>query len=201
MLKSFNQFINESALSSSTANAKSLIDILNKYVGKKEEGNNAGEMVKGFLRSVGLGVGNPWCMAFVYAIFDELCKSKGATNPLYKTASVLNFWNESKRRYPDGCIDVKKAITDSSLVKPGQIFIKSRSGGGHTGIVLKVEDNSFISIDGNSSDKVKLNRYQIANMLGFVDHFKNPTVSDEIAKLASSMISTHAPTLGGGKEV
>ena len=201
MLKSFNQFINESALSTSSADAKSLIDILNKYVGKREEGNNAGEMVKGFLKSVGLGVGNPWCMAFVYSIFDELCKSKGATNPLYKTASVLTFWNESKRRYPDGCIDVKKAIVDPSLVKPGQIFIKSRSGGGHTGIVLKVDGNSFISIDGNSSDQVKLNKYQIANMLGFVDHLKNPTVSDEIAKFATDMIAKNAPTLGGGKEV
>lgn len=73
MLKSFNEFINESALSSSAVDAKSLIDILNKYMGKREEGNNAGEMVKGFLKSVGLGVGNPWCMAFVYSIFDESC--------------------------------------------------------------------------------------------------------------------------------
>jgi hypothetical protein len=201
MLKSFNEFINESVISTGPDDAGKLVGILNKYVGKKEEGNNAGEMVKGFLKSVGLGTGNPWCMAFVYGIFDEFCKSKGIANPLYKTGAVLTFWNESKRKYPDGCIEAAKAVKEPGLVKPGQIFIKSRSGGGHTGIVLKVDGDSFVSIDGNSSDSVKLNRYKIANMIGFVDHFKNDSMSSSLASLANSIISANAPTLGGGKEV
>jgi hypothetical protein len=201
MLKSFTEFINETTIAAGPADAGNLVGILKKYVGKREEGNNAGEMVKGFLKSVGLGAGNPWCMAFVYAIFEEFCKSKGLVTPLYKTGAVLNFWNESKKKSPDSCIDAKSALADPSLVKPGQIFIKSRTGGGHTGIVIKVEGDSFVSIDGNSSDQVKLNRYKIANMLGFVDHFKNPELSNGIASLASSMTSTSAPTLGGGKEV
>ena len=198
MLKSFSEFINESTISASSEDAKKLMDILNQYVGKREEGNNAGEMVKSFLKSVGLGTGNPWCMAFVYAIFDEFCKGKGTTNPLFKTGSVLYFWSKVPT---ENQIKVADAIKDTSLVKPGQVFIKSRKGGGHTGIVLKVEGDSFISIDGNSSDQVKLNRYKIANMLGFADFFKNPMVSSQISSLASSMISKHAPTLGGGKEV
>ncbi|CAB4174754.1 TIGR02594, TIGR02594 family protein [uncultured Caudovirales phage] len=201
MLKSFSEFIGEATISATTSDAKSLVDILKKYIGKKEEGNNAGTMVKGFLKSVGLGVGNPWCMAFVYAIFKELCDSKGIKSPLHQTASVLNFWYESMKKSPDSCIKVKDAIADPTLVKPGQIFIKSRLGGGHTGIVIKVEGDSFVSIDGNSSDQVKLNRYKIANMLGFVDHFKNPQISNSIASLASSMTSSSTPTLGGGKEV
>lgn len=201
MLKSFSEFINESTIATGPEDAGQLIGILNKYVGKKEEGNNAGEMVKSFLKSVGLGTGNPWCMAFVYAIFEEFCKGKGIQNPLYKTGAVLTFWNESKRKYPAGCIEAAKAAKDPSLVKPGQIFIKSRSGGGHTGIVLKVEGDSFVSIDGNSSDSVKLNRYKISNMLGFVDHFKNDAMSTSLAGLANSLISSNAPTLGGGKEV
>jgi hypothetical protein len=201
MLKSFSEFIHESTIAAGPSDAGNLVGILKKYVGKREEGNNSGEMVKGFLKSVGLGTGNPWCMAFVYAIFEEFCKSKSLTSPLYKTGAVLTFWNESKKKSPDSCIDVKAAIADPSLVKPGQIFIKSRTGGGHTGIVVKVEGDSFVSVDGNSSDQVKLNRYKIANMLGFVDHFKNPELSNGIASLAGSMISTTAPTQGGGKEV
>jgi len=59
MLKSFSQFINESTISASSKDNKKLVDILNRYVGKREEGNNDGEMVKGFLKSVGLGTGNP----------------------------------------------------------------------------------------------------------------------------------------------
>jgi hypothetical protein len=180
------------------ADSQGLISILNKYVGKKEEGENSGEMVKGFLKSVGLGTGNPWCMAFVYAIFDELCKSKGMQNPLPKTGSVLTFWSKAPA---ENKIGVSAALQNPSLVTPGQIFIKSRQGGGHTGIVLKAEGDSFISIDGNSSDKVKLNRYKIANMLGFVDYFKNPVESARLAELSRNMITTHAPTLGGGKEV
>jgi hypothetical protein len=38
-------------------------------------------------------------------------------------------------------------------------------------------------------------------MLGFVDHFKNPELSNGIASLVGSMTSTNTPTLGGGKEV
>lgn len=195
MLKSFNQFINEATIA---ADPQGLNAILNKYVGKREEGKNSGEMVKGFLKSVGLGTGNPWCMAFVYAVFDELIKRRGGQNPLPKTGSVLNFWS----RVPaENRVHVDAAVNDPTLVKPGQIFIKSRQGGGHTGIVLKVEGDSFISIDGNSSDQVKLNRYKIANMLGFVDYFKNPVESARLADLAKNMIAMHAPTLGGGKEV
>jgi CHAP domain len=201
MLKSFSEFIHESTIAAGPADAGNLVSILKKYVGKREEGNNSGEMVKGFLKSVGLGTGNPWCMAFVYAIFEEFCKGKGIATPLYKTGAVLTFWNESKKKSPESCIDARAAVADPSLVKPGQIFIKSRTGGGHTGIVVKVEGDSFVSVDGNSSDQVKLNRYKIANMLGFVDHFKNPELSNGIASLAGSMISTTAPTQGGGKEV
>jgi hypothetical protein len=50
MLKSFNEFINESTITAGSADASTMVNILKKYVGKREEGNNSGEMVKGFLR-------------------------------------------------------------------------------------------------------------------------------------------------------
>lgn len=37
MLKSFNEFINESIISTGSADAGNFVGILNKYVGKKEE--------------------------------------------------------------------------------------------------------------------------------------------------------------------
>jgi hypothetical protein len=98
-------------------------------------------------------------------------------------------------------IEKSKAANDPDLVKPGQIFIKSRSGGGHTGIVIKVEGDSFVSVDGNSSDMVKVNRYKIANMIGFADFFKSDSLSAQFAQSTSSIISSNAPTEGGGKEV
>jgi hypothetical protein len=202
-LKSFDQFINEAVIMPSPMDAAILIKILNKYVGKKEEGNNSGEMVKGFLKSVRLGTGNPWCMAFVYSVFNEFCLAKGVTNPMAnqktQTGAVMTFWGNAPA---ENKIDVKSAVQNPSLVKPGQIFIKSRGAGkGHTGIVLRVEGDHFISIDGNSSDMVKLNRYKISDMLGFVDYLQNPTVANQLGILSGMMIQQHAPTMGGGKEV
>lgn len=198
LIRSFQQFLNEAAIPVYPPEAATMIKILNNYVGKKEVGNNSGEMVKSFLSKVGLGSGHPWCMAFVYAIFDEFCKSTVKTNPLPKTAAVRAFWDKSPA---ENKIPKNEAVANPSRVMPGQIFIKSRRGGGHTGIVLRVEGDSFISIDGNSSDSVKLNRYKIANMVGFVDFIKNPSFSAELSKLSSTMIQTFSPSLGGGKEV
>jgi hypothetical protein len=38
-------------------------------------------------------------------------------------------------------------------------------------------------------------------MLGFADFFKSDQLSSQLGQLADGMISSHAPTLGGGKEV
>ena len=197
LVRSFSEFLNESLITVYPSEAATLVKILSTHIGKKEVGNNSGEMVKSFLSSVGLGTGYPWCMAFVYAMFNEFCKSTLKTNPLPKTAAVRAFWDKSPS---ENKIPKAAAISNPSLVKPGQIFIKSRKGGGHTGIVLRVEGDSFISIDGNSSDSVKLNRYKMDKMIGFVDFIKNPAFSAELSNLSALMIQTHSPSLGGGKE-
>jgi len=179
LIKDFNQFITESDLAikpdTATNAAETFGHVLADYVGKKEEGNNDGSMVKGMLGKLGLGAGNPWCMAFVYAMFAELCSKLSIENPLPKTASVMSHWNSAPA-------ENKIDSHDSAKVQPGQVFIKSRggasSGKGHTGIVLKVTGDSFVSIDGNSSDMVKMNTYKISDMVGFVDYFKSLRESD-----------------------
>jgi hypothetical protein len=168
------------------------------YNGKKEVGNNAGDPVARFLKDVGLGVGQPWCMAFVYSMFKEFCDKKGVKNPLTKTGGTQYFWAQTPKAHK---ILASVAASNPSLVKAGQIFIKSRNGGGHTGIVLKVDGpNHFISIDGNSSDKVRLNRYQISNMMGFLDYFSNPYFQDKVAELATPLLKSSKIAKGGEKE-
>ncbi len=201
-VRSFSQFLNEGAIAvdqaSASQKAANFVSILQKYLGKKEEGNNRGDMVTGFLKKTGLGPGYPWCMAFVYSMFDELT---GGTNPLPKTAGVVDHW----RKVPTGVAKITRAqaIQDPTLVKPGQVFFKSRSGGGHTGIVLKVEGNEFVSIDGNSSDQVKLNRYKIdsTSTLGFADYFQSPEFSASLATAVEPIVASSAVSTGGGKEV
>lgn len=201
-VRSFSQFITEGAIQVEPANAQQkasqFISIIQKYLGKKEEGKNGGEMVKGFLKKVGLGTGYPWCMAFVYGIFDEFT---GGTSPLPKTAGVVDHW----RKIPTGVTKITRAdaIQDPTKVKAGQIFYKSRQGGGHTGIVISVDGNNFTTVDGNSSDQVKLNKYTIdgASTLGFADYVQSPEFSAALQAAASSLVSTSTVSLGGGKEV
>jgi hypothetical protein len=137
-------------------------------------------------------------MAFVYGIFDEFT---GGTHPLPKTAGVVDHW----RKIPTGVTKITRAdaIQDPTKVKAGQIFYKSRQGGGHTGIVISVDGNSFTTVDGNSSDSVKLNKYTIdgASTLGFADYLQSPEFSAALQAAASSLVSTSTVSLGGGKEV
>lgn len=196
-LRTFSEFVNEGKLAVSPSTIGELTSILDKYDGEKEVGNNGGEMVEGFLKKIGLGKGLPWCQAFVYAIFDEFAQKRGISNPVPKTGAVMNHWKDAPA---DTKIAAKDASEDPTKVRPGQVFIKSRVGGGHTGIILKVEGDSFVSIDGNSSDKVKINKYKIKDMKGFIDYFQDPAVSSAFAQSAASLISKSTVEAGGGKE-
>lgn len=170
------------------------------YNGKTEipSGSNAGDPVARFLKDVGLGVGNPWCMAFVYSQFKEFCNKKGLKNPLPKTGACKTFWSQAPKDFK---ILASAAAANPKLIKGGQIFIKSRDGGGHTGIVLKADGPShFLSIDGNSSDKVRLNRYQTSSMMGFIDFFSNPYFQDAVEELATPLLKSSKIEKGGGKE-
>ena len=225
-IKSFSQFINEDAPAvapmgvlpviskpltgqfkdaivippaAASQKASQFVSIIKKYLGKKEEPGNTGQMVTDFLKRTGLGSGNPWCMAFVYSIFDEFT---GGKNPLVKTAAVRHHWD----KIPAGVTKITRdeALKDPSKVKAGQIFYKSRSiRNGHTGIVIAVNGNTVTTVDGNSSDSVKLNRYNIsdASTLGFADYIQSPEFSAALQTASSSLTSGSTVSQGGGSEV
>lgn len=220
-IKSFSQFINEDApavapiasapssgkfknaiqipAASASQKASQFVSILKKYLGKKEEPGNKGPMVTDFLKKTGLGTGLPWCMAFVYSIFDEFT---GGKNPLVKTAAVRYHWD----KIPEGVTKITRAdaVKDPSKVKAGQIFYKSRNvNDGHTGIVIAVNGNTVTTVDGNSSDSVKVNRYNISDSstLGFADYIQSPEFSKALQTASSSLTNTSPISQGGGKEV
>lgn len=201
-VRSFSQFLTEGAIpmqeTEASQKAANFVSIVQKYLGKKEEGKNGGEMVNAFLKKVGLGTGYPWCMAFVYGIFDEFT---GGTNPLPKTAGVVDHW----RKIPAGATKITRAeaVQDPTKVKPGQIFYKSRQGGGHTGIVLAVNGKEIVTVDGNSSDSVKLNKYSIdsSSTLGFADYVQSPGFSEALTTAVQPLIASSNISMGGGKEV
>lgn len=112
--------------------------------------NNRGPGVKKYLNSVGLAEGYAWCMAFVYWCVQEVCQDYGVSNPLKKTAGVLDQWNSREK------LRVKTP-------QPGDVFIMDFGRGlGHTGIVVEVRGDSILTIEGNTNDEASREGYIVA---------------------------------------
>ena len=124
-------------------------------VQEQPKGSNAGPEVKQYLKSVGLSVGNPWCMAFVYWCVDQACKEMGLKNPLVKTGSVMFQYNNTTLR---------KLPKTSSAIKAGDIGIMSFKGGkGHT-FFIKEPGATIWTVEGNTNDEGGREGYEVATM-------------------------------------
>lgn len=183
-IKLFSEFINEVdefKLDNPADDGNKLADVLVQNKSGVEVGNNSGSFVNKVQRSVGITDGQPWCMAFVYYIFDEFSKKMGVKNPVYKTGSVLQEWEKTGGKK----ITAAEARSNFSLVKPGQIMIAEREGGGHAGIITSVDynDKKFTTVEGNvriNANKTQgvggYNRSVLVNgLIGFIDYFPNRT--------------------------
>lgn len=204
-IKSFSEFLAEAQipLSNPEAAGDLLTDILAKNRNAQEEpsGSNKGPQVNKYLGSVGLREGLPWCMAFVYYVFDEFSKKLGSANPLPKTGGVKYHWDKAPA---DLKITADQVRRDIKLLRPGQIFMMSRAGGkglGHTGIVINVDPakKTFTTIEGNTSDQksgegdrvgVNVRKITDKNIFGFIDYFKTtrtPAFEDDLIKSAGGI--------------
>ena len=75
----------------------------------------------------------------------------GQPNPFPKTAGVHNAWQLTGRL---GLKRIRsdEARADKSLVRPGQVFFLDHGGGlGHVGIIVGIEGESLITIEGNTN--------------------------------------------------
>jgi len=213
-IKNFSLFIKEAQqipLSDPSKDGEIFAGVLAAHKDAKEEprGSNKGPEVTKYLQAVGLSGGLPWCMAFVYYIFDEVCKRLGKTNGTVKIGGCLNHWNQAPS---DAKIPVDRVKSNPSLIRPGQIFIMTRPGKGlgHTGIVVSVNegDRSFTSMEGNTNDqlsgegdRVGINKRKIdgTNLVGFIDYFKNsrtPEFETDISKAITGEASKLSPLTG-----
>ena len=120
-------------------------------VTEKPKNSNAGPEVEIYLKSVGLGKGYAWCMAFVYWCVLQSSIKLNVVNPLKKTGGVLDQFNFCK-----------KMIVKTP--KPGYIFIMDFGHGvGHTGFVDKILPNGQIqTIEGNTNDDGSREGYEVA---------------------------------------
>lgn len=113
--------------------------------------SNAGASVEKYLKSVGLGKGYAWCMAFVYWCVKEASLELGVANPLTKTAGVLAMYNAE----PD--------LRVKDCPQAGDIFIMDfGKGQGHTGFIIAVLPNNRLhTIEGNTNDEGSREGYEV----------------------------------------
>ena len=124
------------------------------------KGSNAGPDVEKYLKSVGLSKGYAWCMAFVYWNVQQAATKLAVSNPLKKTAGVMDQWNHTA---------TKKVVIPS----PGAIFIMDFSHGvGHTGFVEKVEGNLIHTIEGNTNADGSREGYEVARRVRKISQIK-----------------------------
>ncbi|MFN8611997.1 MAG: CHAP domain-containing protein [Vulcanimicrobiota bacterium] len=105
----------------------------------------------------------PWCAAFAINILKDagILDTSGLKNPNYCPEIVS--WAKQKGIW----------MERNSTPKPGDAILFDWEGDGtsdHIGIVEKVEGGKITTIEGNSSDSVKRNSYEIGSskILGFV---------------------------------
>jgi hypothetical protein len=127
-------------------------------------GSNAGKDVETYLRSVGLGKGYAWCMAFVYWCVGKAAAEMNIKNPLVRTAGVMVQWNSTTLR---------KLPKTSRAIKAGDIFIMEFGNGkGHGGFVEKVQGSIIHTIEGNTNEDGSREGYQVARRQRTITSFK-----------------------------
>jgi hypothetical protein len=131
-----------------------VIDIAASQIGVVEQprGSNRGPEVDVYIRTTGLNPAAdsfPWCVCFLYWVFEQAAKVKGEENPLPKTAGVIALWNLG--RHTEAQV-VRKSEANAQTVKPGMIFHLDLGGGkGHAGLVIEVRGDHIITIEGNTN--------------------------------------------------
>jgi hypothetical protein len=124
---------------------------------------NSGPEVEIYLKSVGLGKGYSWCMAFIYWCTQNASRQTAIENPLKKTGGVLDQYNS-------------RPLLVQTIPNAGDIFILDLGKGlGHTGIVEKVAGDIIYTIEGNTNDigsrdgyKVCRRKREIKTIKGFL---------------------------------
>ena len=99
-----------------------------------------------------------WCAAFVSYIYEHMPSSDKI--PQWYKDIENQYWQVNVHR----AAEEAGAIIDSSQAETGDIVLYDYDGDGtmqHIGIVLAVEGNKLITIDGNSGNTVRINEVDL----------------------------------------
>ena len=126
-------------------------------------GQNRGPWVRLYM-SGNEGPEWPWCAGFVTFILKQACDTVGCAMPVPSTVSCDLLAASALQK---ACF-VRGAVTgDRSRVRPGSLFLNRRTIGDwvHTGIVVRLEDDVFHTIEGNTNDSGDREGYEVCARL------------------------------------
>lgn len=115
------------------------------YIGVRENGNNAGKEVEYFLKTAGLGKGNPWCASFVYTMFVECDNAFILKSPGW----VPSWFPQNKLIYVRGKIDKEKPEHGDLI----GIYFQEKKRLAHIGFYDSETKDFIISVEGNTNEE------------------------------------------------
>ncbi len=137
------------------------LDIASTQIGVQEipKSSNAGPDVEKYLKSIGLGPGYSWCMAFCYWCF----KTAYDVTTLVKTGGVLRQWNEVDPK----CKFKKPAVGDIGIIDHGK-------GLGHAVLIRSLDPDglSVHTIEGNSNSMGSREGQEVCELKRPISKFK-----------------------------
>lgn len=143
-------------------NVKRVIHNARLFLGVEEIDNtNRGAEVDKFLAPANVGLGHPWCCAFVSYILARCGELQHPSGTYFVSVHAFsNAWTSNHAHVPT----------------PGDVFIIKRSNGtGHVGFVIGVSDAEIMTIEGNVQNGVRVGRRDRSNISHYVS--LNPTVN------------------------
>lgn len=156
----FNDFSSLSVKTPGPISKKAAKDACTKEVlSVRESGSNSGTFVERYLAAVGLGPGNPWCMAFIVLRLVKAAHSLALTipNEMPRTGSTVVFSNFGKKK----TWWIKRADLElgRAKIQEGDIvfyFFAAKGRIAHTGIVVDANSNNdFTTVEGNTSSGMR----------------------------------------------
>ncbi|WP_280398944.1 CHAP domain-containing protein [Nocardia carnea] len=138
------------------ATRRSILDIAREELklGAVERGGSSNDV---YYRETGerapYDIDAPWCAAFTSYVWEKAGYQVDWTNPNYVPA----IWNDAK---------AKLDTATPRYAEEGDLIIFDWQGDGtpdHIGIVEKVEGSTITTIEGNSSNELRRNEYQMGN--------------------------------------
>lgn len=125
-------------------------------VGVKEQQENLGQMVESFQAATNTR-GQPWCASFAWYCIDKtdlywnyLEPGSPVKSLAHRSASVLSMWNGSSHLK---CEPKPGSIVCFQMYRGGK-----PTAAGHCGIVLTVDGDKILTVEGNTTDSKSIVR-------------------------------------------